>query len=143
MAKTELQRKKITLQIIRRQLEMTDLEYQTALFSVIKKKSSKALSLAEVNLVLKFFKSLSPSNAQKQFPGEPTHLLNDKKLGPSLRKIRAFLSEAKRPWSYVNTIAYRKFKKHHVAWCTLRQLWQINQILEKDAINNGRYTGPK
>lgn len=58
-----------------------------------------------------------------------------------LKKIEAYLAEAKRPWNYVHGMARRMYKVDRVEWCDAVQLRGIVAALEYDARRHGRHRG--
>lgn len=79
---------------------------------------------------------------KKRFPGRP-NMSGFAGTGKEamLRKIEAYLAEAKRPWSYVHKMAEDMFDRKRVQWCHPGQLHSIIAALEYDARRHGRYTG--
>lgn len=55
-----------------------------------------------------------------------------------LRKIEALLAEAKRPWSYADTLAKRMCKVDSLTFCKPEHLSKIIAALVYDAKRNGR-----
>jgi phage gp16-like protein len=58
-----------------------------------------------------------------------------------LRKIEAYLAEAKRPWNYAHGMARRMFKVDRVEWCRAGQLHKMVAALAYDARRHRRFTG--
>ena len=78
----------------------------------------------------------------QKFPGKPDF----KKLSGTgklamIKKIEAYLAEAKRPWSYAHNTAKKMHGMQRIEWCNHRQLHNIIAAFEMDAQRHGRYTG--
>lgn len=71
------------------------------------------------------------------------HNIDSADRGPLLRKIEAYLAEAKRPWSYTDSMAKRMFNVDQLAFCSPEQLRKIIAALDYDARRHGRYRGPR
>ena len=62
------------------------------------------------------------------------------KLGKKdlLKKIEAYMAEAKRPWNYAHGMAKKMFKVDRLEFCDATQLRSIVAALEYDARRHGR-----
>lgn len=79
------------------------------------------------------------TTAQRSFKKPELAIGTDKE--PLLRKIEAYLAEAKRPWDYAHGMARRMFKVNRLQWCQARQLHKIVAAMEYDARRHERFTG--
>lgn len=79
---------------------------------------------------------------RRHFPGKPDFksLAGTGKL-PMIKKIEAYLAEAKRGWDYAHGTAFNIYKISRVEWCNHKQLRGVITALEKDARRHGRFTG--
>lgn len=77
-----------------------------------------------------------------RFKGRPDFaaLASTGKL-PMIRKIEAYLAEAKRPWAYAHGIAQQMFNVKRLEWLDARQLRAVITALQRDAEKHGRFTG--
>ena len=83
--------------------------------------------------------SYSHPLSKEDFPGRPAESwFRDLDKGPMLKKIEAFLAEAKRPWSYVHRMAKQMGKVERIEWCTGIDLHNIIAALIIDAKRHGR-----
>jgi phage gp16-like protein len=78
----------------------------------------------------------------RRFPGKPDFekLAPTGKL-PMIKKIEAYLAEAKRPWKYAHNTALQMHGHDRLEWCNHQELRAIIVAFEKDARRHGRYTG--
>jgi phage gp16-like protein len=121
--------------IARRQLGMDDDTYRAMLELVAGVRSAGELDAAGRHAVLDHLASLT----RPSYPGRP-HTMEGEQAPPELRKIEAFLSESKKPWSYADAIARRMFSIERLVWCTPEQLRAIIAALYRDARRHGRRT---
>lgn len=121
-------------------------DYRCMLWTIGRVRSAGELDAAGRRKVLDHLRALgappAPESAKRNFPGRP-HNMDSVDRGPMLRKIEAYLTEAKRPWSYVDTMAYGMFQVDRIGFCTPAQLHKIIAALDIDARRHGRYRGPK
>lgn len=66
---------------------------------------------------------------RKRWPGEPANCDDV----PMLRKVRALLTEAKRPWSYAHGVAKKMFHVNRVEWLREDQMHSLISALQIDA----------
>jgi len=85
--------------------------------------------------------TVSYQRSRQGFPGRPenTHF-DDPDKGRMLKKIEAMLAEAKRPWSYVHSMAKKMAGVDRIQWCPSKQMHAIVSAMMIDAIRHGRKT---
>lgn len=101
-----------------KQLGMDESAYRDMLWTVARVRSAGDLDFAGRQRVKDHLKAcgFTPAPSKKparRFPGEPHNVDQH----PQLKKIRALLTEARRPWSYADAMAKRMFGKERVAFC--------------------------
>jgi phage gp16-like protein len=69
-----------------------------------------------------------PKAKRRSFPGRPHNCDQH----PQLLKIEALLTDARRPWSYVDAMADRMCGKARVAFCTPQDWQKLIVALELD-----------
>lgn len=116
-----------------KQLGMDDGAYRDMLWAVARVRSAGDLDFAGRQRVKDHLKACgfvpAPSKApRKRFPGEPHNVDQH----PQLQKIRALLTDARRPWSYADAIAKRMCSKERVAFCNPTEWQQIIAALSYD-----------
>lgn len=126
------------IHIAKAQLGMDDDTYRALLARVSGVRSAKDLGPRQIAEVLREFERLG-------FQAKPaTKAKGRAKPNPSegrqalIDKIGAQLTEAGRPWSYADAMAFRMFKVARVEWCDPDQLRRIVAALAYDAKRNGR-----
>jgi len=125
------------IHLAKKELGLDDDAYRTLLQGLVKKTSAADLTARERWHVLKALERLGSKSAQaKRFPGRPAIVPLDK--AALIGKIEAFLAEARRPWSYVNAIAWRMFKRNLVQDCDADELRRIVAALNYDAKRHDR-----
>lgn len=141
----DLRRKDLAkIHIAKKQLGLDDVSYREMLQTVAGVDSAAHLTAAGRRDVLAHLRKAGfrSKSKKKHFPGRPKMSgLEGTGKEAMLRKIEAYLAEAKRPWSYVHAMAKRMFKIERVQWCHPGQLHKIISALEYDARRHGRYTG--
>lgn len=121
----------------KKELGLDDDAYRDLLKGLTKKDSAADLSAKERWTVLKELGRLGAKSAlPRRFPGRPAIVQADKTA--LIGKIEAFLAEAQRPWSYVNAIAWRMFKRNQVQDCDADELRRIVAALNYDARRHDR-----
>lgn len=143
--KNQRQRDLAKIHIGRKQLGMDDQTYRELLRSVAGVESAADLDAQGRGKVLAHLAKSGFKTSSKPgrgFAGKPDFkkLEGTGKLA-MIRKIEAYLAEAKRPWSYAHGMAKRMFKVERVQWCGPGQLHRIISALEYDARRHGRHTG--
>lgn len=118
------------IHIARAQLGMDDATYRTMLQTHGGVSSAKELSPVGAAKVLAHlercgFKPSAPSKGRR-----PT---TTKDKSPLLGKIEAMLADAKRPWSYADSMAKRMFKVDKASWLDSEQMGKIVAALAYDA----------
>ena len=72
------------------------------------------------------------------YPGRPLNMDSNDSRSKQLRKIEAYLAEAKRPWDYADALAKRLCGVDKVDWVPGELLYRIITALKKDAERHGR-----
>ena len=125
------------IHLAKKELGLEDDAYRDLLKGLTGKASAADLTAQERWHVLKEMERLGAKSTQpRRFPGRPAIVRADKVA--LIGKIEAFLAEARRPWSYVNAIAWRMFKRNLVQDCEPDELRQIVAALNYDARRNNR-----
>ncbi|HWQ10151.1 MAG TPA: regulatory protein GemA [Holophaga sp.] len=125
------------IHLAKKELGLEDDAYRTLLQGLTKKASAADLTARERWHVLKELERLGARSAQpKRYPGRPAIVPVDR--AALIGKIEAFLAEARRPWSYVNAIAWRMFKKNLVQDCEPDELRRLVAALNYDAKRHDR-----
>ncbi|MEX2524474.1 MAG: regulatory protein GemA [Gammaproteobacteria bacterium] len=124
---------------------MDDETYRDMLFTIARVRSAADLDAQGRQDVLRHLRACGfrgkPARP-RHHPGAPHNIDSDVR-GPMLKKIEAYLAEAKRPWSYVDGMAQHMFHVDRVAMCGPQQLRKIIAALDYDARRHGRYRGAK
>ena len=132
------------IHIAKKQLGLDDDAYKAMLQMVAGVNSAAHLTATGRQKVLAHLKKAGfrTRPGKKHFPGRPNmNGLEGTGKAAMLKKIEAYLAEAKRPWSYVHKMAENMFKLKRVQWCHPGQLHRIIFALEYDARRHGRFTG--
>ena len=127
-----------TVHIAKKELKLDDPTYRLVLERVTGYESAADCGDAQLEDVLKEFKRmgyrLRPMSKYRRPQGR-------EEIEPQLKKIEALLAEAKRPWSYAQTLAKRICKVERLEWVPADELYKIITALEKDAARHGREYG--
>lgn len=118
------------IHIAKKQLGMDDDTYRAMLRTHGGVSSSKELSPVGIDKVLAHltrcgFKATKPAAGKRPQPAKGRTAL--------MRKVEAQLADAKRPWSYVDSMAKRMFGIDKVIWLDGEQLGKIVAALSYDA----------
>lgn len=125
------------IHLAKKELGLEDDAYRDLLKGLTRKASAADLTARERWHVLKEMERLGAKSTQlRRFPGRPAIVRADK--ADLINKIEAFLAEARRPWSYVNAIAWRMFKRNLVQDCEPDELRRIVAALNYDAKRHDR-----
>ena len=127
-----------------KQLGIDEPTYRAMLQMVAGVDSAADLSVSGRREVLSHLNRVGfrPKAGRMRFPGRPDmDGLEGTGKKAMLKKIEAYLAEAKRPWSYVHAMAKKMCNVDRVEWCDPDQLRSIIAALEYDARRHGRYTG--
>ena len=141
---TQRNRDLAKIHIAKKQLGLDDDAYKAMLQMVAGVNSAAHLTATGRREVLAHLKKsgFRSRPGKKHFPGRPNmNGLEGTGKAAMLKKIEAYLAEAKRPWSYVHKMAENMFKLKRVQWCHPGQLHRIISALEYDARRHGRFTG--
>lgn len=124
------------IHIAKKDLGLDDDTYRALLTRVAGVRSAKDLNPRQTGRVLAEFVRLgwTPS-ATKTGRKAPVPAPDRQKL---IGKIEAFLAEAQRPWTYVDSMAARMFKIERVEWLDPEQLQKMVAALTYDARRHGR-----
>lgn len=122
------------IHLAKKQLALDESTYRALLKRITGKESSAAMSTAERNAVLAEFARLGfkdqrQAEKRRRWPGEPKNC-NEV---PQLRKVRALLADAKRPWSYAHGLAKRMYDVARVEWLDHDKLHRLVAALQVDA----------
>lgn len=128
------------IHIAKSQLGMDDDVYRELLARVAGVRSAKDLSPRQVGRVLAEFERLgwqpkATAKGKAQGRTAPNPAAEREKL---VGKIKAQLTEAGRPWEYVDAMALRMFKVERVEWCDTDQLRRLVAALTYNAKRHGR-----
>lgn len=124
------------IHIAKKELAMDDDTYRVMLQSVAGVSSSKDLTDAGVTKVLAHLQRCGwKPKAAAKVGRKPSVGRGRKAL---VGKIEALLAEAKRPWSYADTMAKRMFGVDKTDWLDAEQLVKVVAALTYDAKRNGR-----
>ena len=132
------------IHIGKKQIGMDDDTYRVMLQSVAGVTSAADLDVSGRRAVLAHLRRAgfkSVNGAGRPFPGKPDfkRLEGTGKLA-MVRKIEAYLAEARRPWSYAHGTAKRMHGVWRIEWCNHRQLHAVIAAFERDARRHGRPT---
>lgn len=129
------------IHIARKDLRLDDDTYRDILWTCARVRSSADLDDAGRRAVLEHFRARgwqprTNKAKRKGYPGRP-HNCDEH---PQLRKIEALLTQAGRPWSYVDKMAQRMAGKDRIAFCNPAEWQKIIAALEFDKRrhSNGR-----
>lgn len=125
------------IHLAKKELGLDDDAYRALLQGVTKKASSADLTAKERWTLLREMGRLGAKSAlPRRFPGRPAIVPLDKVA--LIKKIEAQLTDARRPWAYVNAIAYRMFGRNLVQDCDVDELRRIVAALNYDAKRHDR-----
>lgn len=115
-------------------LGLDDTTYRALLQRVTGKGSCADMTTAERNAVIAEFvrlgfKDQRKDAARRRWPGEPKNC----DAVPMLRKVRALLTDAKRPWSYAHALAKQMHGVARVEWLDDDKLHRLVAALQIDA----------
>ncbi len=132
------------IHLAKKDLNLDEDLYRSILKSVCNVESAKELDEPNRRKLLAYFRGKGWGRPQarggkKRFPGTPSQI-DDPAKGPMLKKISAMLTEARRPWAYVDALAKQMFCIDKIGWCDTDQLHKIVQALVIDARRHGRPT---
>lgn len=130
------------IHLAKKQLQLDDEMYRGILQDVCGVASSADLDAGGRQKLLSYFRTRGGWQSQRgtgSHPGKP-HNFTDPERGPYLRKIEAFLAEARRPWAYADGMVKHMFGIERLAFCTPVQLRKIISAMQRDAERHGRRT---
>jgi phage gp16-like protein len=119
------------IHIAKSQLGMDDDTYRQMLWTVARVNSSKDLDEGGRRRVLEHMRAIGFKGKQpggNSYPGRPHNI----ETNPQLKKIEAVLADARRPWSYADSLAKRMFHVDRIAFCNPDQLQRIIAALSYD-----------
>lgn len=105
------------------------------------KSSTCDISEAQANDFLKELRLKGFKSKPRRFPGRPNFGALDISQVALMKKIEAYLAEAKRPWKYGHGLAKKIVKRDRLEWCKAHELHKIVAAMEYDARRHGRSTG--
>lgn len=123
------------IHIAKKELALEDDAYRALLLQVTGKESSKDLTWQERKALLDHFKKVGFKVKAKK-AGRSLPQVAPERM-PRMRKIEALLSEAKRPWSYLDPII-KNLKRSSIQFCDEEDLSKIIAALMADAMRHGR-----
>lgn len=115
----------------KKQLALDDDTYRDLLQRVTGQRSAAGLSERQRVDVLGELRRLGMPEAARSWPGEPAPNLMQAR--PMLRKVRALLADAKRPWAYAHATAEQMHQITRVEWLNDTQLHALVSALQIDA----------
>lgn len=129
------------IHLSRQQLGFDEELYRDVLDRLTGKRSAAELDAAERARVLDYLSvQLGKKRAPRvTYPGRP-HNIESPSAPLELRKIEAFLAEARRPWSYADAIARRVAKVSCCAFLDAPGARKVLAALTCDARRHGRPT---
>ena len=113
---------------LKRDIGMTDEQYEAVLWTVARVESAKDLDAYGRLKVIEQLENRRKAMRNAGYPGRPHNA--DR---PQIRKIEALLADAGRPWAYADTIAKRTTGKDRITFCSDADLRKIIAALEYDA----------
>ncbi|MFT0211806.1 regulatory protein GemA [Pseudomonas sp. F1_0610] len=119
------------IHIAKAQLSMDDDSYRAMLARVAGVKSAKELNPRQIGLVMAEFERLGFTPKATNKGREKPNVTDNKQS--YLNKIEALLADAKRPWSYADSMAKHMFKVERVEWLDESQTQRLMQALIIDA----------
>jgi len=133
LARDHRNRELAQIHIAKKQLALSDEDYRAMLWAKGRVHSAKDLDFAGRkavidHLVASGFKVEKNKGKAKGGP----HNIDSERRGPQLRKIEALLTDAGRPWAYVNGMASRMFHVERVDLCHEGQLQSLIAALSID-----------
>lgn len=115
-------------------LQMDDDTYRDFLQHMTGYRSAKDLNASERAKVLLEMerRGYKPKSRERtRFPGEPAESEFDRR--PMLRKVRALLTQDRRPWAYAHGLAEKMHSVTRVEWLGDDQLHKLVAALQIDA----------
>ncbi|HZF99161.1 MAG TPA: regulatory protein GemA [Pseudoxanthomonas sp.] len=127
------------IHVAKKQLGLDDETYRSLLLRVGGHASSADMTLSQRNAVIREFVRLGfkeerKVQQRKRWPGEPKNC----DAVPLLRKVRALLTDQRRPWSYAHKLGERMFNVKRVEWLREDQLHSLVSALQIDANRKGK-----
>ncbi|NVM78881.1 phage gp16-like protein [Duganella sp. SG902] len=135
---TELTRKSelAMIHVAKKFLSLEDDVYRSVLLKITGRDSSAQLDAAGRKALIAHFKSLGFKVVAKRADrGRPAGAGN---RADYIEKIEAQLAEAKRPWSYADSMAKRICKIDRIEFCEPEHLAKVIAALSYDAKRHGR-----
>lgn len=125
------------IHIAKAQLGLDDDTYRALLARIAGVRSAKDLNQLQMRAVLAEFQRLgwTPRPGTRQGRAKPRPAKSRKAI---MGKVEALLAEAKRPWSYADSMARHMFAVERVEWLDDNQLQRLMQALIIDAQRHGR-----
>ncbi|HWP00034.1 MAG TPA: regulatory protein GemA [Methylococcus sp.] len=123
--KTREQRQIAAIHVLKAKAGLDEDTYRRMLREIGGVDSSKKLTPLGRAKVLAHLRRLTQppigEHGTRSYPGRP-HTTDQR---PMLRKIEAILADARRPWSYAESLARRMAKKERLEFCTDAELHKI------------------
>ncbi|HZF96923.1 MAG TPA: regulatory protein GemA, partial [Pseudoxanthomonas sp.] len=119
------------IHLAKKQLGLDDETYRSLLLRVGGHSSSADMNPSQRNAVIREFLRLGfkeerKVQQRKRWPGEPKNC----DAVPLLRKVRALLTDKRRPWSYAHKLGERMFNVKRVEWLREDQLHSLVSALQ-------------
>jgi phage gp16-like protein len=125
------------IHIAKKDLGLDDDTYRALLARVSGVRSAKDLNPRQIGAVLAEFTRLGWQSSPAKKAGRKTpNPAADRVL--LMSKVEAFLTEAERPWAYVDGMAARMYKVERTEWLNPTQLRGLVAALAYDARRHGR-----
>lgn len=128
--------------IARKDMGLDDEMYRAMLADVLGVDSAADASDKQLGLMVAHFRRLGwedkPPQRTFATPKETTRPAAKGGCDALMRKIGAYLADAKRPWSYAEALAKRICKIDRLAWCSADHLAKIIAALDHDAKRRAR-----
>jgi phage gp16-like protein len=116
-------------------LDLDDETYRDFLQCITGYRSAKLLNASERSAVLDAMEGsgyvVPNRTTRRRWPGEPAETEFERR--PMLRKVRALLTQDKRPWAYAHGTAEQMFSVTRVEWLGDEQLHKLVAALQIDA----------
>lgn len=114
---------------LKRDIGMTDEQYEAVLWTIARVDSAKDLDAHGRAQVIQQLQTRLKATRKAGYPGRP----HNADTRPRIQKIEALIADAGRPWAYADTLAKRIAKKDRITFCSWDDLGKIIAALEYDA----------
>jgi phage gp16-like protein len=133
LARDHRNRELAQIHIAKKQLALTDEDYRAMLWAKGRVHTAKDLDYAGRKAVIDHLVAcgFKIEKNKGRAKGRP-HNIDSARRGPQLKKIEALLTDAGRPWAYVNGMAARMFHVERIELCHEGQLQSLIAALTYD-----------